>query len=325
MPKAKFVFNTESLRYEKMRFSVKERFGKIAYKAFIVSAGAGALLVIASFIMESPKTKKLKNHQSELLLKYEVLNNTLREYEQELANIQFNDDNVYRVYFEAERVPQHRRMSGFGGTDKYSGIQKLKNSDVIISTAKNVELISRKILVQSRSFDEIVEMVMNKEKVLAARPAIQPIALNQLTRFGSSFGMRMHPILNVNKMHEGIDLTAPRGTNVFASAGGTVSEARYTPFGYGKKVVINHGFGYETLYAHLSDIKVKPGQKVKRGEIIGLVGSTGLSTCPHLHYEVHLHNRPVNPINYYANDLSPREYDNMIEMLSQSDPSFDIN
>lgn len=325
MPKAKFIFNPDSLRYEKVRFSTLERLRKFSRKMLMVVMGALSLLYLSSFFIESPKTKKLKNQQSELLLKYNVLNQTLVKYNRELSEIEFNDDNVYRVYFEAEPVPEYERNSGWGGTDKYTGIQGMRHTDVIVDAAENIDQFEWKVLVQSKSFDEVVEMVMNKEKVLAARPAIQPISLNQLTRFGSSFGMRLHPILHVRKMHEGIDLTAPKGTNVFASADGVVSEARYTPFGYGKKVVINHGFGYVTLYAHLNEIKVNAGKRVKRGDVVGLVGSTGMSTCAHLHYEVHLHGRPVNPINYYANDLSPAEYDKMIDMLSQSDPSFDIN
>jgi murein DD-endopeptidase MepM/ murein hydrolase activator NlpD len=325
MAKSRYFFNPQSLRYEKLRFSYQQRIKQITRKTLLVSSGALMILYVASFFIESPKTKKLKNFQSELLMQYDVLNHTLNEYEDMLSGIRFNDDNVYRVYFEAEPVPEYVRNSGIGGTNKYSSIQGLENADVIINTAINVERFEKKLLIQSKSFDEVVEMAMNKEKVLAARPAIQPISLNQLTRFGSAFGMRMHPILKVRKMHEGIDLTAPRGTPVFASADGTIIEARYTPFGYGKKVVINHGYGYKTLYAHLSELKVQAGQVVKRGDVIGHVGSTGRSTCPHLHYEVNLHGRPVNPINYYANDLAPDEYDKMIEMLSQSDPSFDIN
>jgi murein DD-endopeptidase MepM/ murein hydrolase activator NlpD len=168
-------------------------------------------------------------------------------------------------------------------------------------------------------------MAKTKEKRLAAKPAIQPISIKELTRFGSSFGMRVHPILQKMKMHEGIDLTAPRGTKIFATADGVVLQAGYTDGGYGNKIIIDHGFGYRTLYGHCYKINVKPGQKVKRGDVIGLVGSTGLSTCPHLHYEVHVNGKKVNPINYYANDLSGEEYDKMIELLSKADPSFDIN
>ena len=175
------------------------------------------------------------------------------------------------------------------------------------------------------SYDEVIEMAKTKEKRLAARPAIQPVSIKDFIRFGSAFGMRMHPILKVRKMHEGIDLTAPRGTKVFATADGIVEQAALTGGGYGNKIMIDHGFGYETLYGHLYKILVEPGQKVKRGDVIGLVGSTGLSVSPHLHYEVIVNGRKVNPINYYSNDLSSEEYDHMIGLLSQADPGFDIN
>jgi murein DD-endopeptidase MepM/ murein hydrolase activator NlpD len=183
----------------------------------------------------------------------------------------------------------------------------------------------KKSVVQTRSFDEVMEMVKNKEKRLAARPTIQPIRINDLIRFGSSFGLRLHPITQQYKMHEGIDLTAARGTKVFATADGVATQAEFSGGGYGNKIVLDHGYGYETLYGHLYKILIKPGQQVKRGDVIGLVGNTGLSTCPHLHYEVHVNGRKVNPINYYTSDLSAAEYDRVVGLLSDADPGFDIN
>ncbi len=180
-------------------------------------------------------------------------------------------------------------------------------------------------MVQSTSFDEVIEMARTKEGRLAARPAIQPISQKDLTRFGSSFGMRYHPILKVVRPHTGIDLSAPQGTPIYATADGKVLEAGYSAGGFGKKVLVDHGFGYRTLYGHCSEVLVNPGQLVKRGEVIAKVGNTGLSKAPHLHYEVHINGRPVDPVNYYANNLSPEEYDQMIGLLSQADPSFDIN
>ncbi|MGC9343543.1 MAG: M23 family metallopeptidase, partial [Bacteroidales bacterium] len=193
------------------------------------------------------------------------------------------------------------------------------------SLNRELDKISKKLVVQSRSFEEVVEMANSKEKRLAARPAIQPISIKELTRFGSPFGMRTHPIFKQRRMHEGIDLTAPRGTKIFATADGVVIQARRTTGGYGNKIVIDHGYGYRTLYGHCQKLLVKPGQEVKRGDVIGAVGNTGLSVAPHLHYEVHVNGRAVNPIHYYANDLSADEFDHMIELLSKADPSFDIN
>ena len=185
--------------------------------------------------------------------------------------------------------------------------------------------VSRQLVIQSKSFDEVIDLAKTKEERMAAKPSIQPVSLNELIRFGSSFGMRMHPILKQYRAHNGIDLTAPRGTKIYATADCVVLIANYTSGGYGKRILIDHGYGYKTLYGHCYKILVEPGQKVKRGEVIGLVGNTGLSTRSHLHYEVWVNNRPVNPINYYANDLSPEEYDRMIQLLSKADPSFDIN
>ena len=188
-----------------------------------------------------------------------------------------------------------------------------------------MDQVERKVVVQSASYDQVIKMAENKEEVMAARPAIQPISMKDLVRYGSSFGMRLHPILNIVRPHEGVDLSAPRGTPICATADGKVLQAGYRAGGFGKKVLLDHGFGYESLYGHCSEILVEPGQEVKRGEVIALVGSTGLSKAPHLHYEVHLNGRAVDPVNYYASDLSAGEYDRMIDMLSKADPSFDIN
>ena len=171
----------------------------------------------------------------------------------------------------------------------------------------------------------MIELAKNKEARMAAMPSIQPVSFNELIRFGSAFGMRLHPILKIWRPHNGIDLTCPRGAKIYATADGVIKQASYTTGGYGKRILIDHGYGYKTLYGHCSKILVEVGQHVKRGEVIGLVGNTGLSTRSHLHYEVRVNNKPVNPIYYYANDLSPEEYDRMITLLAGADPSFDIN
>jgi murein DD-endopeptidase MepM/ murein hydrolase activator NlpD len=232
---------------------------------------------------------------------------------------------IYRVYFEQMPFPSTQREVGVGGSQEYANLPNNKFGDILASTSQSIDHLERKLVVQSSSFDQVIEMAAHKEARLAARPAIQPISMKDLTRFGSSFGLRYHPILKVIRPHEGIDLTAPRGTPIYATADGTVIEAGYRAGGFGKKIVLNHGFGYETLYGHCETVLVKPGQKVKRGDVIGLVGSTGLSKSPHLHYEVHINGHPVDPVNFYANDLSAEEYDRMIEMLAMADPSFDIN
>ena len=217
------------------------------------------------------------------------------------------------------------RNAGVGGDNNFAWLSQHKYSDLLKETYRNVGQIERKLVMQSTSFDEVIDLAWTKEERMAARPAIQPVSMKDLTRFGSSFGMRYHPILKVVRPHEGIDLTAPKGTPIYATADGKVVQAGFRTGGFGKKILIDHGFGYRTLYGHCDRVMVTPGQMVKRGEVIGRVGSTGLSKSPHLHYEVHVNGRPVDPVNYYASDLSDAEYDRMIGMLSEADPSFDIN
>ncbi len=325
MGKAKFRYDGSNLTFEKVVYSKREKLSLVSRNFLIVSAIAIAILVIASFFVESPTIKRLISKQDELRLKYEVLDKSLQDYKTSLNQIAFNDDKVYRVYFETDAIPSNVRNSGFGGANKYEPLEGFNNSDIMINVSKQMDMLEKQLRIQMFSFDDVIDMAMNKEKLLEARPAIQPISLNELKRFGSKFGMRVHPILGIRRMHEGIDLTAAKGTKIYATASGTVLSASYTTGGYGKKIVIDHGYGYKTLYAHCSKLLVTPGQKVKRGDVIGLVGNTGLSQGDHLHYEVHHNGHPVNPINYYASDLSSQEYDKMIEMLADNDQNFDIN
>jgi murein DD-endopeptidase MepM/ murein hydrolase activator NlpD len=275
--------------------------------------------------MNSPRTDRLTIEQQQITYELDLMNREMFRYENLLRHVAFNDDRIYRVYFEVEPWPSTKRNAGVGGSNKYSFLRNHKYSDLLVETNRNIDQIERKLALQSTSYDELIEMAAHKEERLAARPAIQPVSMKQLTRFGSSFGIRYHPILKVIRPHEGIDLTAPRGTRIYATADGKVLQAGYRAGGFGKKILVDHGFGYRTLYGHCDEVMVKPGQEVKRGEVIGTVGSTGLSRSPHLHYEVHVNGRPVDPINYYGTDLSAEEYELMIDMLSQADHSFDIN
>lgn len=284
-------------------------------------------LVILFFgydLFESPKIKSLNQEQSRTLLKLRVMKTELLKFEEILSDIEYNDDHVYRTYFEVDPLPPSLRDAGSGGNteEKFSNA---RFSPIITSIDNRLDLLAKKLVVQSRSYDDVVEMAVTKEKRLAARPAIQPVSIKELTHFGSPFGFRLHPILHVFRVHAGIDLTCPRGTNIFVTADGIVRQAGYTSGGYGNKILVDHGYGYITLYGHCDKIFVKQGDRVKRGDIIGSVGSSGLSLAPHLHYEVHVNGKAVNPINYYANDLTAEEYDKMIRLYSNSDPSFDIN
>jgi len=303
----RFKFDPNTLTYQRILPSKRNKFLQFLLFAGLTSLFAFSILSLRDHHMESPRTESLIATQQEVVYEMELMNRDVEQLEKALGNIARHDDEIYRVYFEQDPWPLTQRMAGVGGSEKYASL-------------RNYQLV-----VQSTSFDEVIEMAATKEERLAARPAIQPISRKDLTRFGSSFGMRYHPILQVVRLHEGIDLSARRGTPIYATADGVVLQAGYRAGGFGKKVLLDHGFGYSTLYGHCDEVLVKPGQEVKRGEVVAKVGSTGLSKAPHLHYEVHVNGRPVDPINYYANDLSPEEYDRMIGLLSQADQSFDIN
>lgn len=322
---AKYYFNPETLEYRKIELSHKQKFFNFLRFSTVVILFFAVAFYVSSEFLQSPKFKRLAGSQQQLTYEIELLNQNIVAYDKILKDIEYNDDHLYRVYFEVDPVPSTLRDAGTGGNNKYRNLFDNPYADLLVPAFKNLDKISHKLVIQSKSFDDVIEMANNKEQILAARPAIQPISFADLSHFGSSFGMRFHPILKRVRPHNGIDLTAPKGTNIYASADGKVVQAAYTTGGFGRKILIDHGFGYKTLYGHCNKILVTKGQEVKRGEVIGLVGNTGLSKGSHLHYEVWINNRPVNPINYYANDLSADEYEKMINLLSAADPSFDIN
>jgi len=324
MASGKYKFNANTLLFERVRYSFRQRFYRVLPFLSVTILFAMAILFYGYEFLQSPKINRLNQEQAELVLKLRVMNNELLELEDILTDIEYNDDHIYRTYFEVNPLSSSLRVAGSGG-NKGAAFSDSRFSKAITSLDSRLDLLAKKLVVQSKSYDEVVEMAINKEKRLAARPAIQPVSIKELTHFGSSFGMRLHPILHVFRLHAGIDLTCPKGTSIFATADGIVLEAGYTSGGYGNRILIDHGYGYKTLYGHCDKIFVKHGDKVKRGDVIGAVGSTGLSVAPHLHYEVHVNGNPVNPINYYANDLSAEEYDKMISLYANSDPDFDIN
>ncbi len=323
MPKAKYYFNTNSLKYEK----VVVPWGKRILRAlgFLATASVFSVIIvaIAYSYLDSPKEKQLKREISQLSLQYEILQQRFVQVSQVMQDLQHRDDNIYRVIFEAEPIPSTVREAGYGGVDRYKALEGFDNEDLIIETTRKLDKLTKQMYVQSKSFDEIVELAENKSHMLASIPAIQPVANKDLTRIASGFGYRIHPIYKTTKMHEGVDFSAPVGTEIYATGNGTVKLVEYDSRGYGNHVIISHGFGYETLYGHMSKINIRPGQKVKRGDVIGVVGSTGSSTAPHLHYEVIKQSAKINPINFFYNDLTAEEYEKMIEISSQSNQSFD--
>jgi len=272
---------------------------------------------------DTPKEKGLIRENQQLITQYEILNNKFGLVEKTLEDLQKRDDNIYRVIFEAEPIPLEMRSAGVGGANRYRDLEGFDNSDLVVETTRRLDKISKQLYIQSKSYDNVIEMAKNKEEMVASIPAIMPISNNDLTRTASGWGWRIHPIYKIRKFHYGMDFTAPTGTEIYVTGDGVVERVETSLRGYGKNIVIDHGFGYKTLYAHLSGFNVRKGQKVKRGDVIGFVGSTGTSTAPHLHYEVYKNNQKVNPVHYYFNDLTPEEYDKMIFISSNSGQSFD--
>ncbi len=322
MAKGKYRFNADSLIYEKIEYSPKRilTIGFVYIISFFVLGFSFMLLWLNFF--PSAQEKQLMQENAELRMQYKVLNTKLGTVQSVLEDIAHRDNNIYRVIFEADPIPNEVRTAGFGGVNRYADLESKPNMEIVVETANRLDKLYKMLYVQTLSFDSVINLARNKEDMLRSIPAIQPLADRDLTGFASGFGYRIHPIYKTYKMHTGIDLTAPLGTKIYATGDGTISLARFER-GYGKCVFIDHGYNFETVYAHMSMILVKPGQKVKRGEVIGLVGNTGVSTGPHLHYEVRKGKKPVNPINYFMNDLSPEEYDEMLRVSIRPSQTLD--
>lgn len=323
MAKQKYKFNPDSLSYTRVTKTPKQKFLRfLTYFAGSIVLALFYVLIFTSFF-ESPIEKNLNRQISELETNYDLINKQLTDVEALLVDLQKRDDNIYRTIFETEPIPSTYREAGFGGTNRYRELEKLDNSEVVIDVKTKLDKIMKKIYIQSVSYDKIITLAKSKEKMLSSIPAIMPISNKDLTRTASGWGYRIHPIYKIRKFHAGMDFTAPNGTEIYATGDGTIEVLESSKRGYGNMIRINHGFGYKTVYAHLSRFKVKEGQTVRRGDVIGYVGNTGLSTAPHLHYEVILNNNKVNPVNYYFNDLSPAEFDRMIEISMNSGQTFD--
>ncbi|NQV52676.1 MAG: M23 family metallopeptidase [Flavobacteriales bacterium] len=324
MAKVRYQYNESTLSYEKVKVSTGQRLirGLIFVMASLFfSAG---IYVLFETVYDSPKDRQLQAENQDLMLQLELIDKRVDQMGLILADLENRDDNIYRAVFEVEPIPDNLRRAGIGGVNRYKNLEKFKGSaDIVISATKKLDRLAKQLYIQSKSFDEIYSLAKQKEEMLASIPAIQPVSNKDLTRLASGFGMRIDPLYKTPAFHEGMDFTAPTGTPIYATGNGTVIRADRKARGYGNHVRLDHGFGYMTLYAHMSDIAVKPGQEVLRGEIIGYVGNTGKSSGPHLHYEVHKNDRPVNPINFYFSDLTPEEFDMMIQLASQENQSFD--
>ncbi|MEZ4791992.1 MAG: M23 family metallopeptidase [Gelidibacter sp.] len=323
MSKVKYYYDSDSLSYRKIE-KKKGRTLKYALTFLLASALFGFLFVfIASQYVQSPKERALARELQHMELQYQLLNKKMDIAQSVLANVEERDNAIYRLYFEANPIPDEQRKAGFGGINRYKDLEGFDNSKLIIETNKRMDILQKQIVVQSRSLDEIAVLAENKEKFLACIPAIQPVNGEDLTRMASGYGYRTDPFTKVRKFHFGMDFTAPRGTPVYATGDGVVIRADNTATGYGNHIRIDHGYGYVSLYGHLYKYNVRVNQKVKRGDLIGFVGSTGRSEAPHLHYEVFKDDERINPINFYYGNLSAEEYGRMLEHASLENQSLD--
>lgn len=309
------------MEYERVKLSLRDKLLRGLYYLLGSVVFASLVLVLGYLFFDSPKELMLKRENEQYAMQLQLLSERVDKLNKVLEDIENRDDNIYRTIFEAEPIPSNVRKVGVGGADRYESLKGFENSQTIIATAQKIDRLSRELYVQSKSFDDVYKMAKNKARMLASIPAIQPISNKDLKRIASGFGFRIHPIYKTWRMHTGIDFTAPIGTPIYATGDGVVEKLKSKMSGYGKVVVINHGYGYESLYAHMSKIIVKPGEKVKRGQVIGYVGNTGRSTGPHVHYEIKKNGKPINPVHFFYQDLTPEEYEKVIEISRRPNQS----
>ncbi len=325
MAKVKYYYDSENLAYRKIK-PLKRR----SFAYLILFLVAAALFGFVSFVVllntpyfETPKDKLLVRELDNMKIRYNILNNKIDQIDDVLDNIQDRDDNIYRVYFNSATTSNTGQTHRSNLKKKYKELEGYDNAALVLTTTERVEALSKQLAIQSQSLDEILKLAKEKNQLLAAIPAIQPVRNENLKRMASGFGYRTDPFTKVRKMHEGMDFTANTGTPIYATGDGVIDRADNTASGYGNHIVIRHGFGYETLYGHLSRYNCRAGQAVKRGDVIGYVGSTGRSEAPHLHYEVHKNGLVVNPLNFYYGNISATEYVVISKIANQENQSLD--
>lgn len=323
MAKKRYKYDPTTLSYEEVKISTGKKVLRVLF--WLAPNVVVALLIafIFSRQLDSPKERALKEEIASMEKEMQRMNNNMDLVNSVLDDIERRDEDMYRLALHAKEFPEELRRMGAGGSDKYAYLSDLPNSQLMISTSEKMDKLERRMNAQAMSFKEILELAKNKEKMLACIPAIQPVRNRELKSAISGFGYRIDPIYKTSHMHTGIDFTAKSGTEVYATGDGVVEAIENNHWGYGKSIVINHGFGYKTRYAHLSAFKIQKGQKIKRGELIGLIGSTGKSTGPHLHYEVEKDGVKVNPIGFFHSDLTPSQYEQLLEMSDNSYKSLD--
>lgn len=323
MPEHKYRFNPKTLNFERIRLSTWQKVRRMTLLLLPgLAVGLLGIFLVYQFV-DSPKEAELRRENRQLLVQYELVNKQIGELESVLGDVRRRDDNIYRVIFEADPLPESMRLAGAGGINRYRDLAGYASTELVVDTRRRLDQLTRQLVVQSRSLDEVADLVLRKQEMLASIPAIQPIPNEDLTQTAGGFGWRIHPIHKILKFHAGMDFTCKQGTPIHATGDGKVVYAEYSTNGYGMHVIVDHGFDYESLYAHMSKLEVRVGQKVKRGDVLGLVGNTGLSAGPHLHYEVHKGGEALDPANYFFNDLTPEEYARMLEISRNAGQSLD--
>jgi murein DD-endopeptidase MepM/ murein hydrolase activator NlpD len=318
----KYYYNTDTHRFEKLELSWKTRLLRILGVVSAALVTATITVAIAFQFIDSPKEKRLRDEMHQLQEGYGVLQKQLDEMSKSLAQLETRDNNIYRAVFEAQPLPDSIRV-GKDYAHSDPALASTSSEDLVNSMRARINGLRNRLHMQATSYDTLQKLVEAKERMLSSIPAIQPVSNRTLDRVASGFGYRIDPIYKTPKMHTGIDFTAATGTPIYATGDGTVKEAGYDNGGYGNNVVVNHGYGYASLYAHMQKVKVRVGDRVKRGEVIGWIGSTGKSTGPHLHYEVIKNGTKIDPIHFFFNDLTAADYERLTKIAAASNQSFD--
>ncbi len=323
MKKIKYYYNTHTLRYEKLITPFRVKMLRVF--GFVAAAVVTAVLIafVAFRFIGSPYEKKLDRENSDLKDELQQLNESIKSIDQQMASLEKRDNEVYRSIFEAQPIPDSLRTLKAEKEQEIAKVQSLPENELIHAIDTTISKLKARIEAQKKSYEEVTKLIANKEQLLASTPAIQPVSDKDLNRIASGFGYRIDPVYKTIKLHAGLDFAAPQGTPIYATADGTISISGFSEGGYGNHVVINHGYGYETLYGHMLKVKARAGQHIKRGEIIGYVGSTGKSTGPHCHYEVHKNGQKLDPVYFFYNDLSPQQFDQLLKRASSSNQSLD--
>lgn len=318
-----YRFNPHTLKYEKVFVSLRERARRISFSVLIGIVLGVVVVVVGLQFVSSPKERSLERQVAQYRRQTRMLGDRVERAERVLQNLEERDSALYRTIFDSDPVSHSVRYSGIGGVERYAEFDQMEGGELLKNTSRRVDELTKRLYVESLSLDTLYQMALTKNERLSAMPAIMPVSKRQ-GKVVSGFGYRFHPILHYRRLHAGIDISAPKNTPIYATADGIVRVAGRNPqgySGYGVVTVIDHGYGFQTLYGHMQSVKVRPGQRVKRGEQIGMVGSSGMSTGMHLHYEVIQNGKNVDPVYFFYNDLTPEEYDEVLEQARQENQS----